>query len=216
MYLWKNVYEKIIMKICTGELKPGDKLPSIREAALEYGVSVVVIKKAYDALKEACVVASVPGKGTFIIERDEKKLISKQLYKCDVEHIDKKKLGGVAYTLRNLYTEMWSGINEPPYYDILRVGAVKLAVEVFNWLAVHIPEDMTVEEYLKSLEKSKEYAEKIKEVIEKNYDKHISDDNILTDEERNAIQNFSDDIFYEIEYLTKKMTDNKEKLKGED
>ena len=154
MYLWKNVYEKIIMKICTGELKPGDKLPSIREAALEYGVSVVVIKKAYDALKEACVVASVPGKGTFIIERDEKKLISKQLYKCDVEHIDKKKLGGVAYTLRNLYTEMWSGINEPPYYDILRVGAVKLAVEVFNWLAVHIPEDMTIEEYLNSLEKT--------------------------------------------------------------
>ena len=30
MYLWKNVYEKILVKICTGELKPGDKWTAAR------------------------------------------------------------------------------------------------------------------------------------------------------------------------------------------
>lgn len=51
MYLWKNVYEKILVKICTGELKPGDKLPSIREAALEYDELVASTNIIIDTLK---------------------------------------------------------------------------------------------------------------------------------------------------------------------
>ncbi|HEX2160877.1 MAG TPA: GntR family transcriptional regulator [Thermoleophilaceae bacterium] len=49
-----------------GELRPGDKLPSLREAATAAGVNVNTVRAAYAKLESAGVVTTEQGRGTFV------------------------------------------------------------------------------------------------------------------------------------------------------
>ena len=49
-----------------GELAPGDKLPSLRDAAAAAGVNVNTVRAAYAKLESAGVVATEQGRGTFV------------------------------------------------------------------------------------------------------------------------------------------------------
>ena len=64
------IYEQIMdyMKsaIISGELKPGEGLPSVRALAAELKISALTVKKAYDALEEEGLTVTVHGKGTFV------------------------------------------------------------------------------------------------------------------------------------------------------
>ena len=64
--MYKQVLNILNEKISSGELKPGDKLPS--EAALikEYGVSRITIRAAITELVEEGILARSQGKGTFV------------------------------------------------------------------------------------------------------------------------------------------------------
>ena len=64
--MYKQVLNILNEKISSGELKPGDKLPS--EAALikEYGVSRITIRAAITELGEEGLLARSPGKGTCV------------------------------------------------------------------------------------------------------------------------------------------------------
>ena len=64
------VFEQIVHQaeeyVRTGILKPGDKLPSIRELTSLIGVNPNTIQKAYNELDRRGVTVSVAGKGCFI------------------------------------------------------------------------------------------------------------------------------------------------------
>ena len=68
------IYEQIMdyMKsaIISGELKPGEGLPSVRALAAELKISALTVKKAYDRLEEDGFVVTVHGKGSFVAETD--------------------------------------------------------------------------------------------------------------------------------------------------
>ena len=49
-----------------GELAPGDKLPSLRDAATEAGVNVNTVRAAYAKLESVGVVETEQGRGTFV------------------------------------------------------------------------------------------------------------------------------------------------------
>jgi DNA-binding transcriptional regulator YhcF (GntR family) len=49
-----------------GELAPGDRLPSLRDAAAAAGVNVNTVRAAYAKLESAGVVATEQGRGTFV------------------------------------------------------------------------------------------------------------------------------------------------------
>jgi DNA-binding transcriptional regulator YhcF (GntR family) len=49
-----------------GELRPGDKLPSLRDAASAAGVNVNTVRAAYAKLESAGVVTTEQGRGTFV------------------------------------------------------------------------------------------------------------------------------------------------------
>jgi DNA-binding transcriptional regulator YhcF (GntR family) len=49
-----------------GELGPGDKLPSLRDAAAAAGVNVNTVRAAYAKLESAGVVTTEQGRGTFV------------------------------------------------------------------------------------------------------------------------------------------------------
>ncbi len=66
------VYEQIIRQIegliLSGQLKPGDALPSVRGLATELGVNPNTIQKAYAELDHRGMTTSVPGRGSFLRE----------------------------------------------------------------------------------------------------------------------------------------------------
>jgi len=68
--LYQQIYDKLIEEIKAGKLKPGDRLPSENELSLRFGVSRITTKRALEMLDEEGLAQRVPGKGTFLLERE--------------------------------------------------------------------------------------------------------------------------------------------------
>lgn len=64
--LYEEIADGLIKKIQSGELAPGDRLPSERVLAQEYGVSRSVIREAFRSLARLGCVESYVGGGTFV------------------------------------------------------------------------------------------------------------------------------------------------------
>ena len=70
----KPIYEQITTqiknKIITGELRPGDALPSMRVLAKELRISVITTKRAYADLGQDGFIETAPGKGSFVAQKN--------------------------------------------------------------------------------------------------------------------------------------------------
>ncbi|MBR2565156.1 MAG: GntR family transcriptional regulator [Paenibacillus sp.] len=66
--IYEQLYEQISAQILKGELVSGYCLPPIRQAALELGVSVITVKKAWEGLERSGLIYTVTGKGCFVTE----------------------------------------------------------------------------------------------------------------------------------------------------
>lgn len=62
----QTVIDDIAAKIASGQLKPGDRLPSAAELRAQYGVSITVVRRAIDYLKATGAVEGLPGVGVFV------------------------------------------------------------------------------------------------------------------------------------------------------
>ena len=71
----KPIYEQITVQIkgmiMSGELKPGDAMPSMRKLAKELHVSVITTQRAYDDLVKDGFIVTVPAKGTFVSAQNQ-------------------------------------------------------------------------------------------------------------------------------------------------
>jgi len=78
--LYHQIQRRLLDQIQSGELKPGDPLPSIQQIASRMGVSQMTVRQAVGALCERGVIYSRQGKGTFIsgikLERDFRQVLS--------------------------------------------------------------------------------------------------------------------------------------------
>ena len=70
----KPIYEQITTqiknKIITGELRPGDALPSMRVLAKELRISVITTMRAYADLEQDGFIETAPGKGSFVAQKN--------------------------------------------------------------------------------------------------------------------------------------------------
>ena len=70
----KPIYDQISQQIKTailsGELSPGQALPSIRSLAKDLRVSVITTKRAYEELEKGGYLHTVPGKGCYVAEKN--------------------------------------------------------------------------------------------------------------------------------------------------
>lgn len=64
--IYEQIVDQIKAAIVTGEIKPGDLLPSVRQQSKDLRISALTAKKAYDALEEEGFVTTVHGKGSFV------------------------------------------------------------------------------------------------------------------------------------------------------
>lgn len=68
--IYEQIREGIINLIVTGAMAAGDKLPSVRELAMQLAINPNTIQRAYRELELAGYIYSVAGKGSFIAEND--------------------------------------------------------------------------------------------------------------------------------------------------
>ncbi len=66
---WAQLADNIRGRIESGELAPGDKLPSTAQLKLEHGVSATVVRQAILVLQMQGLVEGVHGVGVFVAER---------------------------------------------------------------------------------------------------------------------------------------------------
>ena len=74
-HLYRKIAESIRQEILSGRLKPGDRLPSVRESAENWGCTTGTIQHAYQELARQGLVTSRAGQGTRVTDhppmRDE-------------------------------------------------------------------------------------------------------------------------------------------------
>lgn len=66
--IYEQLYKKVIELILKKELKPNDKLPSVRELAKALGVNPNTVSKAFQQLERDNVIYSLAGRGSFVCD----------------------------------------------------------------------------------------------------------------------------------------------------
>ncbi|AFM00202.1 MULTISPECIES: GntR family transcriptional regulator [Desulfitobacterium] len=88
----KPIYEQITSQIknliITGELRPGDALPSMRLLAKELRISVITTKRAYEDLERDGFIQSIMGKGSFVTSQNTELIREEHLRKIE-EYLQK-------------------------------------------------------------------------------------------------------------------------------
>ena len=68
--IYEQLYSGIARLISTGELKPEERLPAVREVAKQFGINPNTVQKAYSQLEQAGLIHSVPAKGSYVSAGD--------------------------------------------------------------------------------------------------------------------------------------------------
>ena len=113
----KPIYEQITSQIkgmiMSGDLKPGDPMPSMRKLAKELHVSVITTQRAYDDLVKDGFIVTVPAKGTFVSAQNQDFIREENLRKieehlteaCELAKQNSVSLDSLKESLELLYSE---------------------------------------------------------------------------------------------------------------
>ncbi|MBR1741610.1 MAG: GntR family transcriptional regulator [Lachnospiraceae bacterium] len=77
--IYAQIVEQIRTQILSGEIEEGTILPSIRKLAKETGVSVITTTRAYSELEATGYIASMQGKGSIVLPRNNSLLKEQHL-----------------------------------------------------------------------------------------------------------------------------------------
>lgn len=69
--------------VARGELRPGDRLPSVRELAKELAINPNTVARAYDALESQAVIVRRQGSGCFVAERTSALIEAERVRRLD-------------------------------------------------------------------------------------------------------------------------------------
>ncbi|MBO4338403.1 MAG: GntR family transcriptional regulator [Clostridia bacterium] len=94
--IYVQIKENVIRQIMSGSLRQDDKLPSVRELAVELAINPNTIQRAYRELESEGYIYVVAGKGTFISPKGEMKADTKKLMETFRETAAKLVFNGVS------------------------------------------------------------------------------------------------------------------------
>lgn len=81
--IYEQIKEQIKNKIVSNELKVGEMLPSIRSLAKDLRISVITTKSSYEELEKEGYVETIPGKGTYVANKNSEIIREEQLQKVE-------------------------------------------------------------------------------------------------------------------------------------
>jgi GntR family transcriptional regulator len=74
--IYIQIVERVEHMIATGELAPGDQLPTVRQLAQDLHVNFNTIARAYVMLDNAGIISTQQGRGTFVRDRPDQRVLS--------------------------------------------------------------------------------------------------------------------------------------------
>jgi GntR family transcriptional regulator len=111
--IYLQIVNQIKAMIMSGELSPGEALPSMRNLAMQMRVSLITTKRAYEELERDGFIETYTGKGSFVKAQNAELLREENLRQVE-EHlqkaVQKAKMSGIAFEeltdiLKMLYDE---------------------------------------------------------------------------------------------------------------
>ncbi|KAA3646533.1 MAG: GntR family transcriptional regulator [Chloroflexi bacterium] len=120
--IYSQVKDQIRHLINTGELQPGDQLPTVRQLAADLRVNFNTVARAYRQLDDDGIISTQHGRGTFILEPHSQKE-AEQLRQLDMQRLthyyltEAHRLGFSPEEVRALFEEkfkQWMEDGEPP------------------------------------------------------------------------------------------------------
>ncbi len=69
--IYMQIAEQTFKQIVRKEMKPGEKLPSVRDMAIQAGVNPNTVQRSYREMERMGVVETKRGQGTFIVDNEE-------------------------------------------------------------------------------------------------------------------------------------------------
>ena len=111
--IYLQIVNQIKAMIMSGELSPGEALPSMRNLAMQMRVSLITTKRAYEELERDGFIETYTGKGSFVKAQNAELLKEENLRQAE-EHlqkaVQKAKMSGITFEelsdiLKMLYEE---------------------------------------------------------------------------------------------------------------
>jgi GntR family transcriptional regulator len=81
--IYEQIKEQIKTAIFSGELQEDDVLPSIRGLARDLKISVITTTRAYSDLEQEGFIASMQGKGSYVLPRNKELAKENALHKIE-------------------------------------------------------------------------------------------------------------------------------------
>lgn len=104
--IYIQIMEKINKKIVRNEWKAGDKLPSVREMAVQTGVNPNTIQRTYSELERMGIVETRRGQGTFVTENVEVIERLREQLKRDIVADFIRNMTELGFTLDDMITSL--------------------------------------------------------------------------------------------------------------
>lgn len=83
--IYLQIKNQIKAQIISGDLRVGEKLPSIRFLAKELRISMITAKRAFDELEVEGFINSVQGKGNFVASQNKELIKEEYLKKIELK-----------------------------------------------------------------------------------------------------------------------------------
>lgn len=111
--IYLQLRNQIVMGISSGELKAGEKLPTVRDLALEMGINTMTVSKAYQLLKTEGYIMTDRKNGARIRIEIKKEASVSDANKTELRRIvSEARISGVEkQELVNLIDKYWEGGN---------------------------------------------------------------------------------------------------------
>jgi len=87
--IYRQIIEQVKYSISSGDLQPGDQLPTVRQLAVELSINLNTVIRAYRELEMEGVLEMQQGSGTFVSSK-----------KPEIDHLEKQRM------IDQLVTEM--------------------------------------------------------------------------------------------------------------
>ena len=95
--IYQQIRNQIVMGISSGELKPGEQLPTVRALALEMGINTMTVSKTYQILKSEGYILTDRKNGARVRDRIEGSGVISNENKTELRRIvSEARLSGVS------------------------------------------------------------------------------------------------------------------------
>jgi GntR family transcriptional regulator len=81
--IYLQIVDRINRQIVSKELKAGEKLPSVRDMAIQFSVNPNTIQRTYSELEREGILESRRGQGTFVTEQEDRLIQQREILKLE-------------------------------------------------------------------------------------------------------------------------------------